>query len=61
VRSECPDNRRKNKLELTETGRSTYPTMQAAASRAIDRYLGSFDPAELYQLESMLHRMKPRN
>jgi len=61
VRTEFPDNRRMNKLELSEKGRSAFPAMLACSSRVIDRYFGAFDPNELRQLEALLNKMMQRS
>lgn len=52
-----PDNRRANRLELTEEGRAIYPELLAASTAIVDRYFGSFNPKELATLESLLERM----
>jgi len=61
VRTEFPDNRRMNKLELSEKGRSAFPAMLACSSRVIDRYFGAFELTELRQLETLLNKMMHRS
>jgi DNA-binding MarR family transcriptional regulator len=52
-----PDNRRANRLELTEEGRELFPDLLAASTTIIERYFGSYSPVELVLLESLLERM----
>lgn len=51
------DNRRSVKLELTDEAKAIFPTLRAAATTVIDRYLGAFDSPELQQFETLLEKM----
>ena len=51
------DDRRTQKLELTEEGKASYPKMRASAMNVINGLLRGFTKAEAQQLEGFLKRM----
>jgi DNA-binding MarR family transcriptional regulator len=51
------DDRRTQKLELTDEGKALYPKARAAAMAVINGFLRGFSKAEAHQLESFLKRM----
>jgi MarR family transcriptional regulator, multiple antibiotic resistance protein MarR len=51
------DDRRTQKLELTEEGEALYPKMRASAMSVINGLLRGFTKAEASQLEGFLKRM----
>lgn len=51
------DDRRTQKLELTEKGEATYPKMRSTAMAVINGLLRGFTKAEAQQLEGFLKRM----
>jgi DNA-binding MarR family transcriptional regulator len=51
------DDRRTQKLELTEEGKALYPKMRATAMTVTNRFLRGFTKTEARQLESFLKRM----
>ena len=51
------DDRRTQKLELTEEGKTLYPKMRASAMAVINGLLRGFTKAEARQLEGFLKRM----
>jgi len=61
LRAEHPDNRRKNRLQLSSKGHALFPLVFAAASQVIDRHLSSFNGTQLQQLQEMLEQMLGRD
>jgi DNA-binding MarR family transcriptional regulator len=59
-RSPYEANRRAHKVELTDNARAMFPTLLAASTAVIDRFLGVFDADELAQLEALLTKMTAR-
>jgi MarR family transcriptional regulator, multiple antibiotic resistance protein MarR len=51
------DDRRTQKLELTDEGKALYPKARAAAMAVINGFLRGFTKAEARQLEGFLKRM----
>jgi DNA-binding MarR family transcriptional regulator len=51
------DDRRTQKLELTDEGKALYPKMRASAMAVVNGFLRGFTKAEAHQLEGFLKRM----
>lgn len=57
ARQRCPEDRRLNKLELTDTGRAAIPKLRACSIRILNHFMRGFSPGEARQLEAYLTRM----
>jgi DNA-binding MarR family transcriptional regulator len=57
IRRRCPEDRRLNKLALTEAGREAIPKLRACSVRILNHFLRGFSKADARQLESLLTRM----
>jgi DNA-binding MarR family transcriptional regulator len=57
TRRRCPDDRRLNKLALTEAGRAAIPKLRAVSVRILNQFLRGFSQADARQLEAYLTRM----
>jgi len=57
ARRRCPEDRRLNRLELTEAGRAAVPKIRAVAGRILNQFLRGFSPGDVLQLEAYLTRM----
>ncbi len=57
ARRRCPDDRRLNKLDLTEAGRAAIPKLRAVSVGILNRFLRGFSQADARQLEAYLTRM----
>jgi DNA-binding MarR family transcriptional regulator len=57
IRRRCPEDRRLNKLALTEAGRAAIPKLRACSVRILNHFLRGFSKADARQLESLLARM----
>jgi MarR family transcriptional regulator, multiple antibiotic resistance protein MarR len=57
ARRRCPEDRRLNKLCLTESGRAALPKLRAVSVRILNQFLRGFSQADARQLEAYLTRM----
>ena len=57
VRRRCPEDRRLNKLALTDAGRDALPKLRAVSVRILNHFLRGFSQADARQLEAYLTRM----
>jgi len=57
LRRRCPEDRRLNRLELTEAGREAVPKLRACSVRILNHFLRGFSKADARQLEAYLTRM----
>ncbi len=57
ARRRCPEDRRLNKLSLTEAGRAALQKLRAVSVRILNRFLRGFSQADARQLEAYLTRM----
>lgn len=56
-RSRKEENRRTNKLELTDAGKNVFPELLAASTKIINQYFGGFEAQELDLLEKLVGKM----
>ncbi|MEV5433627.1 MarR family transcriptional regulator [Streptomyces sp. NPDC052701] len=52
-----PDDRRAQRIELTETGRQAIARVREAGARGMQAALAGWSPGELRQLATLFHRM----
>jgi DNA-binding MarR family transcriptional regulator len=57
IRRPCPNDRRLNKLALTEAGQEAIPKLRAVSVRILNQFLNGFSQADARQLEAYLTRM----
>ena len=55
-RTQCPSNRRKVEIVITDSGVAALEQMDKAVTRAQDALLGNFDKKELEQLNQLLDK-----
>jgi DNA-binding MarR family transcriptional regulator len=55
-RVECPDDRRKLYLQVTDEGKALYPELQARAAAVQNRFRRGFSDSEVRQFEALLQR-----